>query len=169
VNLWVSQSDSRRQIVLSAVCALAGLALAVGFRDFGALGANARAGFLLGVLLLLIGVAGVLVSGRQTVIVDPKARRITVEDATRFGTKSRSIAFGEVTGVSVGYLGKKSNFVTWYYLVLALNSGEQYPLFAPGRFFEGGSDRSTVESWQRRLEGYLSGPDAAGGVFPASH
>jgi hypothetical protein len=169
VNLWVSQSDSRRQAAVSAACALAGLALAVGFRDFGALGANARAGFLLGLLLLIIGVAGFLTSGKQTVIIDPKARRITVEDTTRFGTKTRSIAFGEVTGVSVGYLGKKSNFVTWYYLVLALSSGEQYPLFAPGRFFEGGSDRSTVESWQRRLEGYLGGTDVADGAFPAPH
>jgi hypothetical protein len=27
--------------------------------------------------------------------------------------------------------------------------------FSPGRFFEGASDRSTVEGWKRRLEEYL--------------
>jgi hypothetical protein len=55
----------------------------------------------------------------------------------------------------LGYLGKRSNFVTWYYLVLKLRSGEEYPLFSPGRFFKGGSDRSTVAGWRQRLEGYL--------------
>jgi hypothetical protein len=44
------------------------------------LGSNAMAGFLLGVLLLFIGVAGFLLSGKQTVVVDPKSRRITIED-----------------------------------------------------------------------------------------
>ncbi len=43
----------------------------------------------------------------------------------------------------------------WYYLVLHLRSGEEYALFSPGRFFDGGSDRPTVESWKRRLEEYL--------------
>jgi hypothetical protein len=42
-----------------------------------------------------------------------------------------------------------------YYLVLKLRNGEEYPLFAPGRFFQGASDRSVVEGWRRRLEDYL--------------
>jgi hypothetical protein len=42
--------------------------------------------------------------------------------------------------------------VTIYYLALKLRSGEKYPLFAPGRFFPGASDRSTVEAWRQRLE-----------------
>jgi hypothetical protein len=42
--------------------------------------------------------------------------------------------------------------VTIFYLVLKLRNGEEYPLFAPGRFFEGASDRSTVEGWRQRLE-----------------
>ena len=115
------------------------------------------AGFLLGVLLLVIGAAGLLVSGTQTVIVDPALRRIVVEDKTVFsGRKRREIAFGEVTGISIGYLGKKSNFVQTYYLVLKLTNGQEYSLFAPGRFYQGTNSRATVETWRQRLQEYLS-------------
>lgn len=143
--------------MLSGACAAVGLALLIGFRDFSGSGSNAMAGFLLGALLLTIAVAGFLASGKQTVIVDPGTRRITVEDTNRFGTKSRSIPFSEVAGISIGYLGKRSNYVTWYYLVLKLRSGGDYSLFAPGRFFAGGSDRHTVAGWKQRLEEYLAG------------
>ena len=152
---WVSESSPVKQTVLAAVCAVVGLALMFGFRHFGSAGSDAFAGFLLGVLLLVIAVAGFLVSGRQKVTVDPAARLITVEDATYIRHKERSIRFDDITHVGIGFLGKRSNFVTWYYLVLKLSSGEEYSLFAPGRFYQGGSDRSTVAGWQRRLEGYL--------------
>lgn len=111
MDSWTSQSNSDKQTVLSVACSVAGLVLAIAFRDFSSSGGNARAGFLLGVLLLLIGVAGLLVSGKQTVIVDPRARRVTVKDSYLFGTKERSIPFGDVVAVSIGYLGKKSNLL----------------------------------------------------------
>lgn len=155
MDLWTSQSNSGKQILLSVACAAVGLILVIGFRDFRGSGTNAMAGFLVGVLLLLIGVAGFLVSGKQTVVVDPKARRITIEDSNRLRPKKRSIPFSDIAGISIGYLGKRSNHVAWYYLVLRLRSGEEYPLFAPGRFFEGGSDKSIVTSWKQRLEKYL--------------
>jgi hypothetical protein len=155
MDLWISESNPGKQILLSVACTMVGLALSIGFRDFSGSGTNAMAGFLLGVLLLTIGVAGFLASGKQTVVVDPEAHRITIEDSNRFRTKKRSIPFSDIIGISIGYLGKKSNYVTFYYLLLKLRSGEEYPLFSPGRFFEGGSDRCTVASWQQRLEKYL--------------
>jgi hypothetical protein len=39
--------------------------------------------------------------------------------------------------------------------VLTLKGGEEYPLFSPGRFFEGATDRSIVAGWKERLEQYL--------------
>lgn len=156
MDLWTSQSKSGKQILLSVGCAVVGLVLMIGFRDFSSSRTNAMAGFFLGVLLLLIGVASFLVSGKQTVVVDPKARRITIEESSSFRLKRRSIPFSDIVGISIGYLGKRSNYVTWYYLVLRLRSGEEYPLFAPGRFFEGGSDKSIVATWKQRLEEYLS-------------
>lgn len=157
MDRWVSQSSPVKQTVLAAVCAVAGLALMYGFRDFGAVRSDAFAGFLLGVLLLVIAIAGFLMSGRQTVTVDSATRLITVEDSTYVRHKERLIPFDDITHVGIGFLGKRSNFVTWYYVALKLSSGEEYPLFAPGRFFAGGSDRATVVGWQRRLERCLSG------------
>jgi hypothetical protein len=91
--------------------------------------------------------------------VDPRKRLIIVEEANRFGRMERVIPFDEVGDVSIGYLGKRSSHVDMYYLVLTLQSGENYPLFAPGRFYEGGSDRSVVDGWRRRLEEYLGRPN----------
>jgi hypothetical protein len=155
MDIWTAQSNPGKQTMLSMMCAVIGLALAIGFRNFSGFSTNVMAGFFLGVFLLLIGVVGFLVSGKQTVVIDPKGRIITIEESNRFGTKKRIILFSDVVDVSIGYLGKRSNFVTWYYLVLGLKNGEEFPLFSPGRFFDGGSDRAIVESWKRRLEGYL--------------
>lgn len=152
---WRSQSQPGKQRLLAAACAVVGLLLAMGFRGAGAGGPNAAAGFWLGVLLAVGGLLGLLLTARQAVVVDPRGRRVLIEDVFLLGTRRRAIPFGDILGVGIGYLGKRSNFVTMYYLVLTLRSGEEYPLFAPGRFFEGASDRSTVEGWRQRLEQYL--------------
>jgi hypothetical protein len=118
MELWTSQSNSGKQMLLSVTCTVAGLILAVGFRDFRGFGINAMASCLLGLLLLLIGVSAFLVSGRQTVAIDPKARCITIEDSNRLRLIKRSIPFSDIGGIEIGYLGRRSTRVTWYYLVL---------------------------------------------------
>jgi len=154
--VWTSQSNPGKQVMLSVACTVVGLVLLIGYGDYVShAGTNGLAGFLLGALLLTAGVAAYLASSRQTVVVDPKARRIIIDDLGRFGRKRRTIAFGDIAEVHIGYLGKASNLVEWYYLALKLRSGENYPLFAPGRFYEGASDRATLTGWQRRLEEYL--------------
>lgn len=155
MEVWISKSNPGKQTLLSLACTGVGLALMIGFRDFSGSGSNAMAGFLLGALLLTIGIAGLLLSGKQTVVVDPVDRLITIEESNLFRIKKKAISFNDVVDVNIGYLGKKSNYVTWYYLVLKLRSGSEYPLFSPGRFFEGGSDRLTVASWKQRLEEYI--------------
>ena len=150
------ESNSGKQTVLSLACIAVGIVLVIGFRHFDGLGmTNTLAGFLLGVMLLIIGIYAFLVSGKQTIVIDPKARRIIIEDTNRFGVKKRLIPFGGIDHAGIGYLGKSSNFVNFYYIILKLGSGEEYSLFAPGRFFEGGSDRSVMESRRQRIEEYL--------------
>jgi hypothetical protein len=155
MDVWTSQSNPGRQTLVSVVCAIVGVALLIGFRNFGSPNSNAFAGFLLGVLLLIIGIPGLVVSGRQSVLVDPSTRTISIVDVNRFRTKKRVIPFSDVISVSIGALGKRSNYVMQYYLVLKLTSGETYPLFAPGLFYKGSSDRAVVAGWKQRLEGYL--------------
>ncbi|HEX7555613.1 MAG TPA: hypothetical protein VF338_03235 [Leptolinea sp.] len=156
MELWRTQSHPGKQLAAAAGCILAGLVMAAAFRNFNSVGSNTAAGFFLGVLLFLIGAAGLLVSGKQTVVVDPSARLIIIEDSNSLQTKKRTIAFAEISDIGIGFLGKESNHVTWYYLLLKFTNGEEYPLFAPGRFYEGGTNRSIVAGWRQRLENYLA-------------
>ncbi|MHB8880085.1 MAG: hypothetical protein ACYC69_01090 [Thermodesulfovibrionales bacterium] len=150
------ESNSGKQTALALACSAVGMILVIGFRHFEGSGmTNSLAGFLLGLLLLLIGIAAFLVRGKQTIVIDPGMRRIVVEDASRFRTNKRVIPFSDIAGTGIGYLGKKSNYVSFYYINLRLRSGEDYPLFSPGRFFDGGSDREVMESRRLRLEEYI--------------
>ncbi len=155
MDVWTSTNKPRKQHLLALGCALVGVVLAIGFQDFPSLASDRAAGFGLGVLLLIIGVAALVTAGTQTIVVDPTSRRITIEDRNRLGSKTRAIAFEDVVDVGIGYLGKASNGVNFYYLALTLRTGETYALFAPGRFYEGSSNRAAVAEWKARLEGYL--------------
>ncbi|PIW08924.1 MAG: hypothetical protein CO066_06290 [Comamonadaceae bacterium CG_4_9_14_0_8_um_filter_60_18] len=155
MNIWTAQSNPTKQTLAAGFLTAMGGVLLFAFRHFSNI--NTKAGFLLGLFLLVLGVWGLLATGTQTITIDPKRRRITVADTTRFGTKERVIRFDEITHVGIGYLGKKSNFVEWYYLSLTLRDGKRYALFAPGRFYDGASNRANVEGWRDRLEGYLRG------------
>ncbi len=163
---WVSRNSPGSQLALALGCTAVGLlflylvpgSVADNVRHISFSGdkANITAAFLLGVMLLCIGISALLASGAQTVTVDPERRRITIEDSNRFRKTTRTIRFDEIRAVGIGFLGKRSNGVRFYYLSLTLNHGENYSLFAPGRFYPGSSDRAVVVSWQQRLEGYLA-------------
>jgi hypothetical protein len=155
---WISQSHQGRQNALSLLCIAAGLVLLISFRHhIHSATANELAGLLLGALIFIIGIAAIATTGKQTIVVDPLTMKITITDETRFRKKVRSIPFKDIVHTGIGYLGKRSNFVNFYYLVLKLRTGEEYPLFSPGRFYHGTSDRGIVEGWQQRLESYLAG------------
>jgi len=159
---WVSRSRPGVQLAVGIGLVAVGSLLIWQTRDFTSGGGNALAGFLLGLLLLVIGAASMLVSGTQTVTVDPRKRLIEIRDSRSIGTKLTVIAFRQVAGISVGNLGKRSNFTNMYYLVLHLNDGREYPLFAPGRFFAGASDCNVVEGWRTRLQEYIASPPLRG-------
>ena len=154
MNLWVSHGNASKQALLAIGCALVGLLLMFGFRGFRSMGSDALAGFLLGVLLLVVGVFTTL-AGKQTVVVDPKKRCITIEDYGRFYNKRRVILFNDIAVVHVSYQGQASNRTVWYFLSLKLRNGERYPLFAPGRFYAGASNEAVVLGWQQRLQNYI--------------
>jgi hypothetical protein len=130
-----------------------GLILIVTCRDFVRMDTNSFAGFLLGLLLLVIGILALLFGGNRKIVVEPKTRRILIEDTNRFRSKKRSIAFSDIVDTHISYIGKNPTYI--YYLVLHLRSGERYSLFPPGYFFDGGWDRSSMERRQLRLAEYL--------------
>ena len=153
MDSWKFESNPGKQTALSLACIAVGIILVIGFRHFDGSGmTNSLAGFLCGLLLLLIGVSAFLVSGKQTIVIEPQMRRIIVEDTNKLWIKRKLIRFSEIADTGIGYVGKKSNFVNFYCIILKLKSGEKYSLFSPGRFYDGGSDRSVMESRRQRLE-----------------
>jgi len=156
MEIWKFESNTVKQTALSLGCTAVGLVLTVGFRNFsGPSLSNSFAGFLLGILLLIIGISAFLKRGKQTITIDSRARNILVENSNHLSSNRRLIAFDEIVEIGIGYLGKKSNYASFYYLILRLRSGEKYPLFSPGYFFEGGSDKSVMETRRQRLEEYI--------------
>ncbi|OIN93095.1 MAG: hypothetical protein AUJ20_05365 [Comamonadaceae bacterium CG1_02_60_18] len=153
MNDWTAQSNPSKQTWMVAMLTAMSLVLLYACRHFSNI--NTKAGFLLGLLLLVLGAWGLLTRSTQTIVIDAQKRRITVTDKSRTGSSERVIRFDDITHVGMGYLGKRSNFVQWHYLSLLLRSGERYPLFAPGRFYEGSSDERTVQGWRDRLETML--------------
>ena len=155
MDTWKIESSPGKQVILGWIVLVVGLILAIGFRDFDSSGlTNSLAGFLLGLLLLLIGTGTLLMGGKRSIVVDPEARRILIEDASRFGRKKRSIAFDEVGEVYVDSLGDKEGGSISYDVFLKLKKGETVSLFRPA-YFEGTWEKSVMEDRCRRLEEYL--------------
>jgi len=127
VDSWKFESNSGKQILLALACLAVGIILVVGFRHFSGSGTtNTLAGFLLGMLLLIIGIYAFLSGGKQTIFVDPLARHIVVEDSNHFRTKKRLIPFRDVVGSGIGYLGRTSNHVTFYFKWLLMKLSQSY-------------------------------------------
>jgi hypothetical protein len=154
MDTWRIESSPGKQLLIASIILVVGLILAIGFRNFDGLGlTNSLAGFLLGLLLLLIGFVGLLMGGKRSISVDPQARTILIEDENRFRQKNRSISFDEVGTVYVGRLGNREGGSISYDVVLKLKMGENVSLFRPA-YFEGTWNRSVMES-RCRLEEYL--------------
>lgn len=151
MDVWRAESSPVKQTAMSVGCLVVGAVLAYGFRNYSG-NQNSLAGFLLGILLLVLGIAGIVMFSKQTVIINPNKRMITVTDTGFLVRKQKAIYFDDIEEIGVGYMGSRKNHVNWYYLALKLRSGGGYNLFTPGRFYDGGSDRSTVEGWKYRLE-----------------
>ena len=153
--VWESRSNSRRQSALSLACLVLGLVLVVTLHEYGPTGSSRHAGFLLGVVLGLIGGATLLVSGPQTITIDPVREQIRITDHRLLGARLHTIAFSEITEVQVAFLQTRSQHVLQYFLQLQLHQGEAYALFAPGRVYAGSSDPAIVAGWKSRLDACL--------------
>jgi hypothetical protein len=153
MEIWRSENSPNKQTAISLIFTIIGLILIVLCRDFINSGsAGETAGFALGILVFFVSGYYILVSGKQVVIIDPNKRCIIVEDNNRFGSKARVIEFQNIADVRIGWIGKKTTFY-YYFLLLKLKNGENYPLF--NQYYPGSFDRTTVESWKTKLENYL--------------
>ncbi len=155
LEIWRIESSPQKQAALSVVVILIGLVLAYGFRNFDASGmTNSLAGFLLGILLLIIGIPGLVTGGKETITIDQRSHTILIENKNRFRKKQKWIAFHEIEGASVTKIGSSSSRTFTYYILLKLKSGKSFPLFYPA-YYDGRWSREVAESRLERLKGYL--------------
>jgi hypothetical protein len=149
------ESSPGKQVALACIIVLTGSILAIGFRNFDGSGlTNSLAGFLLGLLLLAIGIGTLVFGGKRTVTVDPQARHILIEDVNHFSQKNRLIAFDQVDSVYVRSLGNREGGSISHDVILKLKVGGNVSLFRPA-YFEGTWNRSVMEDRCRRLEEYI--------------
>ncbi len=160
MDSWETHSNSRQQASLSSACLVMGLALVALLRDAQPGESSGRAGFLFGVLLLLIGGATLMAHARQSIVVDPVLREIRIEDRRLFGRKLHRIAFAHIQEVQVACLQTRTQRAIRYFLQLQLRNGESCALFAPERVYPGASDPAIVGAWKARLNRYLAVPAA---------
>jgi len=154
-EVWRTESRRGDQTLAAGVGFAVGLVLAVGFRP-GSWGGgdhgNRVAGFLLGLLLCLIGGALLLLDTRQAVVVDPVDRVVRIESRSRFGSKVRKIGFDEIERVYVRALAGHHGG-TPAYVAARLRTGKDVAVFVG--FYAGQFSRTATEERCRRLEGYL--------------
>ena len=148
---WAIDSNPVKQTLLSVVCFIMGILFIVITKDFKiSVWDNNSAGFLLGVMLLIIGVAALLQNNKRLIIVQPSKRQIFVEDNSRFGRKERLIFFDDIEDAYIDSLGSFSEGSISYDVVLKLKNGKHFPLFRPA-VFDGAWDKNVMEARREKL------------------
>ena len=153
MEIWKIESNPQKQTLLAIVIIVLGFILAFGFRHY-AVSSNALAGFLLGLLLLVVGMLALITGGKETITIDPTRRTILIKQENLFGGKNKLIHFREIAEAQISEFGRRSNYTVTYYITLRLTTGENYPLFYPA-YYDGRWNYSVAEKRLRSLESYL--------------
>lgn len=149
-QLWVSESSRPRHTAAVVVVMAVGGALAYGFRHFEGPGlSNSLSGFLLGWLLLAIGIGNLVAGGQQTITVDSRRRQIVIEGKSWLISSRKVIAFMDISRLHVGEFGDREGGSISYHVVLELKTGQSIPLFFA--FFDGQYDRLAAQARCDRL------------------
>ena len=158
------ESDAVGQSVSVYLSAMLGLALAYACRGFDRSGfSTTLAGFLLGLLFLGLGIAGVVTGAagaRRVIVVDPVQKNIRIQDSSRFGTKTRLVAFRQIQGAYLHELGDNEGGCASYDVVLRLRGGATLPLFG-GALFDGRWNKGLMENRMRQLQRYVGTVETA--------
>jgi hypothetical protein len=149
-DTWVTESDTTTQTVACALAIVVGLILTIGFRGFVRSGfTQGFAAFLLGAVLLVAGAGTLLFGGRQVITVDPRQRRIAIEQISRFRTTTRLIGLDTVSDFAVAEHGDQKSGRIRYHVKAKLKAGGEVALFVG--FFDGSRSRLAMEKRRDRL------------------
>lgn len=147
---WKTESSAGKENLAMVLALVVGIALTVGFRKFEGPGLiGSTAGFLLGILILVVGAGLFLFGGKQVITVEPKLKRIVVTSLGRLRTSSREIHFNEISEVYVGESGDQEGGSIRYHVVARLKTGTEVALFMG--FFEGSHSKPAMEARCQRI------------------
>ena len=151
-NSWAFESNRNRQIFLAILIIFVGILLTYLCRNYDASRfSDTLAGFLLGLMLILIGVPAFVVTGKERTVIDTHARCILIEYRSRFKRKNTLIHFDDILSMRVAHIGRYSSGVVTYYISMDLRSGEKQLLFFPA-YYEGRWSFDVLENRLRKLE-----------------
>jgi hypothetical protein len=155
VETWKTESSPNKQAAIAVIAIVVGLILAYGFRNFDSSGfTNSLAGFLLGIMLVVIGVAALFSNGKETTTFDPKSRWILIERSTMLGKRQKVILFADIDDARVASIGHRSDGSVSYYVSLHLSDGRRIPLFYPS-YYDGRWNRTLMEDRCDRVKDYF--------------
>lgn len=150
---WKTENSVPTQTTAGLLMVGVGLWLVYGFRHHGGpVMSDSFAGYLLGWMVLALGVTSLTWGGKVVVTVDGRRRCVVVEARNRFRTRRTTFLFKDVareSDVFVRSLGDRINGSMSYHVVVRLRSGEEVALFYP--FFSGQNDRQVAETRCLRL------------------
>ncbi len=146
------ESNRNRQTVWMLTASGLGAWLVFSMSAFGH-GWFESAGFVLGMLLVAAGVAGLYLGTTRAVVIDPRTGFISIEDTNRVGQRKRSIPFKEVVSAYLNEMVDTSGGMA-YDVMLKLKSGKTISLFG-GAAFDGTHDRAVMAERCRRIGQYL--------------
>ena len=150
LGVWRTESNTLMATAASVASVVAGALLAIGFRAFEGPGiTGSRVGLVLGVLLVVLGAASWILSGKRAITVDPTARCIVIEQANLLGARTREIPFDDIVDVGIGRIGDKEGGSVLYHVAVTLRSGAEVALFKG--FYDGQHSRPAMEARRRRL------------------
>ena len=153
-NRWITESNPVVQTAVVVAMLVVGLFMVVVCREFEGPGiTQSRAGFMLGLLLLITALGTLLFGGKQVICVDSKSRRILISHFNRFRTRNTEIKFSEITGLYVGEQGDQDGGSIRYFVTLKLKTGKEVALFFG--FFDGALNKHEMELRCQRLAEYL--------------
>lgn len=146
------ESKPAANMLLYVVISVVGFLLMYLARDFIHGGTNVLCGFLLGCMLLGIGIMAMVVGESRTVELDERRKRIVLDVKRRVGGGRQFIMpFSDIKGFGIGMQGKASAGSRLYDVVVRLHSGKEIYLFG-GCVFEGRLSREWVEGVRGEFE-----------------
>lgn len=110
------------------------------------------AGFLLGWLLLLLGLAALLVRETREIELDTRRRLLVLDVRRRVGGERRQVVpFADIVSVGLGAMGSRSEGSVYYDLVVHTRDGKALYLMG-GCAFEGRMHRDRMEALREAFE-----------------